>query len=108
MGLVSTVLYLRGGISSVDARGSINTTRWSDGLPFTVLGLMGGFVTGSMYHFPSVLIMGSSIASGLSRVATFTNCFIFGERLVIGERFNLLVSPAIIKWMSGPYMDERK
>ena len=108
IGLVVTVLYCLGGISRVEARGSINTTRWSEGFPSPALGLIGGLVIGGKYHFPSVVIIGSRIASGSSLVGTWTNCFRLGDKLVIGVRFNRFVSPAIMNCISDPYLADRK
>ena len=89
--------------------GSINTTRWSEGLPaFSVLGFIGGFVTGSELYLLRLVIIGSNILSGLSRVGTFTTCCREGDRLSIGDKFNRLVSPAIMKLIPAPYFEHRK
>ena len=92
----------------MDARGRQSTTRWSEGFPFFVFGLTGGFVTGSLYHFPRVDTMGSRILSGFSLVGTFTCCCRFGDKFVIGFRLSLFVSPAIMKCIEDPYLAERK
>ena len=107
-GRVTTVVYTRGGTSSAETRGNIRTTKWSEGFPPSVFGLIGGFVIGDWYHLPRVVIIGSNIAGGLSLVKTFTSCLRLGDRLVIGLRFNRFVSPAIIKWILEPYLAERK
>jgi hypothetical protein len=95
-------------MSSVDTAGSIKTIRWSNGFPAFMLGLIGGLVTGGRYHFPRVLITGSNVAAGLSLMGTLTNCFIAGDRLVMGDRFNRLVLPSMMKRMSGPYMGDKR
>ena len=72
-------------------------TRWSDGLPFPGLGSIGGIATGEVYHFPSVVMIGSRIAGGVSLVCTLTSCFRSVERLKIGFKLKRLKSPQIPK-----------
>ena len=72
-----------------ETRGLKTTVRWSEGFPLLRFALIGGFVTGAWYYLPRVVMMGSSIAGGLRRVGTLTSCFKLGDRLVMGDRFNL-------------------
>ena len=102
-GLYSTVTYCLGGHSSSLEIGRIMTTRWSEGFPLFSSFMMGGFVTGSQYSLHIVVMIGSNIASGFSLVGTFTTCFRFGDRDKMGDKFNLLVSPAMMNWRFDPY-----
>ena len=52
--------------------------------------------------------MVSRIASGLSLVNTFTTCLKWGDSARMGDRFNLLVSPAIINCNFDPYLAVRR
>ena len=60
-----------------------------------------------------MVIIGSRVALGLSLVGTFTTCTSLGERLSIGARLSLFVSPAINilrvnhTWLKGNGMSVR-
>ena len=52
------------------------------------------------------MFIGSRIASGFNLVGVLTTCFRFGDKFKMGDKFNRLVTPAIMNWMFDPYLEE--
>ena len=65
-------------------------------------------IAGSRYNACREEMMGSRIAGGFILVGTVITCFNLWLRLRIGDKFSLLVSPAMIKWRLEPYFGARK
>ena len=80
-------------------------TSGSEGLPAPGSGSTNGIETGSLYHFPNVVIIGSRIAGGCNLVETLTSCFRLGERFKIALILSLYMSPQIRNWTFEPYFE---
>ena len=93
MGLNVIFCFCLAGVLLITSSGSNTTVRWSDGLPLSLSGSMGGRHLGSWYHLCRSVIMLSSIVLlegflWLILVGFFTTLARLAFSLSIGPSFN--------------------